>query len=184
MKNPSIKHHSQALYQLRLATRILAVAILIALVVGFFLPKDYKIERSVFVKTTNERLVSYLSQPENWPNWMYIKNGSLFLRGDSTVFDFDINYDSGKTGYILVNSIEGEKIFFSVMPKIGQKTVKNIISWQNAGEGNDGVMVTWTISGSMETGLLSAYLALFANDIAGSNFERGLIQLKQELRGH
>ena len=170
----------KALYQLRIGTRITAIVILFVVFIGLFLSKNYMIERKVLVNASNEQVVAYLSEPNNWLNWLYIKDGQLSYKGlGSTLIEFDINYDSGKKGLITLDSIDDGFIYFTVIPVLGQNPVSNVIRWND--DADNLMQVSWVISGNLESGLFSSYLAFFADKIAGSNFEKSLQQLKKEL---
>lgn len=172
--------HPKALYQLRLATRIFAVAVMVAVLSSFFLPHDYRIQRDVTIAISEEALVTYLGDASNWPKWMYIHQGKLVASlQNSSGMAFEIKYDSGKKGQFSVEEVSNHQVVFNVVPKMGQSTVLNTLTWTPF---ENGIKVSWAISGEMDAGLLSPYLALFANDIAGSNFEKSLAQLKKELQ--
>ena len=71
---------TKALVSLRYVTRIAAVIILVMVAVGFFLPSDYRIERSVVVSEGNQtELKSRLFNAERWSDWMLIQSGHLQL---------------------------------------------------------------------------------------------------------
>lgn len=171
---------SSALYQLRWVTRILAIVILALVAIGMLLPSQYYIERSVFINESEERVSLYLADLGSWGEWMYLPNDGVFTLpevGDSTE-SLVINNTDADNGVVNIDAFEPAEIVFSVIPKLGVLPVNNRLSWSREGRG---VRIVWTVEGELSAGLISPYLAFFANDIAGSNLERSLENLKNRL---
>lgn len=177
---------TKALVSLRYVTRIVAVIILIMVAVGFFLPSDYKIERSVVVDRENQNeLLERLYTVEAWPSWMYIQDGQLQLSADThSESKLDQNVEFGilyidnpnKRGSITVQSVSDTKIDFTVTPN---QTVKPISNAIEITQQNEHLVIVWVVEGVLDAGFLSPYLALIANSIAGSNLEKSLASLAQ-----
>ncbi|NVK75361.1 MAG: SRPBCC family protein [Oceanospirillaceae bacterium] len=173
--------HPAALYKLRKVTRIAALGILLLVVVGFFMPTDYRVERSVIIDAPRDVVIKQMFQGERLPNWMYIQDGKVASfegvlgEGDSIALLYD---NSDEQGVLSVTASSGDVVRFDVRPKPKVNLVHNQIELQKA---KGGTLVKWTIEGSLSAGLLSPYLAMFANDIAGSNFERSLQKLKEQI---
>jgi hypothetical protein len=87
-------------------------------------------------------------------------------KGDSVALFYD---KTTEQGVLSVTESSEDVVRFDVRPKPKVNLVHNQIDLQ---ESKGGTLVKWTIEGSLSAGLLSPYLAMFANDIAGSNFER------------
>ena len=170
--------HPAALYQLRKVTRIAALVILTLVVVGVFLPSEFKVERSVNVLATKNRISDLMFDGEYLSKWMFIQNGQVnsfegvLQEGDSIGLSYS---ESDDLGVLQVKSIDGDSYHFTVQPKPSLNLVQNTISLQ---EQQGVTLVTWTIEGHLSAGLLGPYLAFFANDIAGENFEKSLQRLK------
>ncbi|UTW01291.1 SRPBCC family protein [Marinomonas rhizomae] len=171
--------HPAALYKLRKVTRISAIVILFLVVVGFFMPTDYRVERSVTINASRDQVYQDMLQGDRLPNWMFIQDGKVATsegvlnKGDSVALFYD---KTAEQGVLSVIESSEDVVRFDVRPKPKVNLVHNQIELQ---EVNGGTLVKWTIDGSLSAGLLSPYLAMFANDIAGSNFERSLQKLKE-----
>ncbi len=171
---------TKALVSLRYVTRIAAVIILVMVAVGFFLPSDYRIERSVVVSEGNQtELKSRLFNAERWSDWMLIQSGRLQLSSvpvsDLEGAKFQLVYDEAdKQGGILVGTVTDDSVAFLVTPSASVKPVPNVIYLRNH---TQGLEVSWVIEGVLDAGFLSPYLALLANSIAGSNLEASLARL-------
>ena len=109
---------------------------------------------------------------------MFIQDGRLSSfdgvlgDGDSVFITYDSTSDQGVLSLITASE---SVVRFDVRPKPKINLVHNQILLS---EVEGGTLVNWIIGGDLSAGLLSPYLALFANDIAGNNFERSLNQLK------
>ena len=182
LKREAPDHQRKALYQLRVVTRIFALVVVLLLVVGYFLPKSYHIERSVDIDATQVEVTEFLSQASNLPEWLYVQKGRVEVLDVTLAQDLilAINYESGDKGSIKIGELRSASYQFDVVPKEGQRAVANQLSLLALESGNV-TRVSWSINGELESGLLSPYLALFANDIAGANFEKSLSQLKAHL---
>ena len=175
---------TKALVTLRYVTRIAAVIILIAVAVGFFLPADYRIERSIRVSSDQiERVEERLYSAQDWTNWMHIEGGALRLTAqssqaltDASAFTIDYDGKTDKQGTLEIVAISPSVIEFIVTPNQKTSPVPNrieIIHHQADSEWE----VQWLIEGELDVGFLSPYLALMADRIAGSNIERSLANL-------
>lgn len=182
LKRQAPDHQHKALYQLRIVTRVFALAVILLLVVGYFLPKSYHIERSIVVDASVADVSGYLSDASELASWLYVQKGRVepldgMLQEGA---EYQILYDSGESGLMRVSKLSQMQYEFDVAPKVGQRFVANVISLESLRSGN-AIRVAWSINGELESGLLSPYLALFANDIAGANFEKSLSLLKESI---
>ncbi|ETX11778.1 polyketide cyclase [Marinomonas ushuaiensis DSM 15871] len=172
--------HPAALYQLRKVTRILALIILVVIVVGLFLPTDYRVERSIVIDASQDEIQQKMFRGDYLPNWMFVQNGKVdsfegvLNEGDSVALSYD---DVAEQGLLSLVELSYRSVLFDVRPKPKMNQVHNEISFQS--NGGSGTEVAWVIEGDLSVGLLGPYLALFANDIAGNNFEKSLQQLKE-----
>ncbi|TBR44794.1 hypothetical protein CBF23_001825 [Marinomonas agarivorans] len=179
MNNKSIARPA-IFYQIRMVTRLLAIAILFLFVASFFLSKEYRIERSILLPVSSSGLSAYLKEEANWPKWIYVQDGRLeLIQADSLTFS--ILYTSGKKGNLSIENIDDKNVHFVVTPKSNQLPVENHISWHPVDGDNLMLKVVWQITGQVDAGFLSPYLAFWANDIAGANFEKSLQRLSDDL---
>lgn len=182
LKKEAPGHQNKALYQLRKVTRLFALVVIVLLVVGYFLPRSYHIERSLEMNVPRADIARFLSDGSNLTTWLYVLEGKV-ESADQALSEgqvLEILYDSGKKGSILIGKFSPAVYQFAVVPKIGQRSVSNEIRLDALVAG-DKTRVSWSINGELDAGLLSPYLAIFANDIAGANFEKSLSLMKGEL---
>lgn len=173
--------HPKALYQLRKVTRVLALVIIVFFVIGFFLPTDYQVKRSVVVNKPSDSVLHVMLNGERLPDWMYINNGKLvaqqgqLTQGDKVVIGYNNSDDKGSLTFTAVTP---SKVSFDVKPKINVDIVRNTILVKALGNKTE---LDWEISGKLKSGFLSPYIAFFANKIAGRNFEQSLQRLKEKV---
>lgn len=175
---------TQALVSLRYVTRIAAVIILVAVAVGFFLPSDYRIERSVVAQSAQYDLVQErLYNSEAWQDWMYIESGQLVLQAGGDVLQVGDEYliqysgDTTKQGSIVIDSVSEDTIAFTVQPNQKTQPIPNTLLISATANGQ--IQLQWVIEGELDAGFLSPYLAFLANSIAGGNIETSLANLVQ-----
>ncbi|SBS29955.1 hypothetical protein MSP8887_02814 [Marinomonas spartinae] len=177
-KKSKASEHPKALYKLRTVTRISAFVILAVVIVGLLLPTNYKVERSVTIDSSKQTVMTVLLDGNALPNWMYISDGrveafnGVYTKGRSATIHYN---KTDKVGSLTITSIGNNQLTFDVKPKPEVDVVRNVIRLQSIG---GKTKVDWLIQGKLRAGLLSPYVALLANRIAGSNFERSLDRLK------
>ncbi|MDB4837960.1 polyketide cyclase [Marinomonas sp.] len=173
--------HPAALYQLRKVTRIIAILILVLVFLGLFLPSDYRVERSIKINASSALVYQNMLKGDYLPQWMFIQDGRV------DAFDgnlapgqvISLSYDEfDEVGQLILVSVSRDKIRFDVRPNSKVNIVHNEMS---LAETDGETWVKWTIQGELNAGLLGPYLAYFANDIAGANFEISLERLKEKM---
>ncbi|WP_325101187.1 SRPBCC family protein [Marinomonas transparens] len=173
--------HPAALYHLRKVTRIFALIIIALIVIGFFLPIDYRVEREVTINAPVDEVSTVMLQGDSLSKWMFVKNGQVdvfdgSLKAGSRVA---ISYsEKVGQGELTIVDLSGDSVRFDVRPKPNVNLVHNQIFLRpSAGK----TSVQWVIEGKLEAGLLGPYIAVFANQLAGKNFEISLQRLKELL---
>jgi len=170
--------HSNAIYSIRRVTRMLALVILLLVGAGFFLPTDYRVERSVIIDANSESILNTALDGRKLPLWMHVQNGRLrdsqgqLSVGQSVAIDYQ---DKAVQGDLALLSVSASQFTFDVRPKPNVNLVQNQIRFLSVPQGTK---VVWQIEGNLDVGFIGPYLALFANDMAGENFEISLQQLK------
>ncbi|MEO9274113.1 polyketide cyclase [Marinomonas sp. 5E14-1] len=173
--------HPAVLYQLRIVTRILALIILLLVLVGFLLPTEYRVERSVSINAPLDVVSENMLSGQNLSQWIHVQGGRVesfdgVLQNDDSI---RLLYDeSDEIGELTLLEHTGNIIRFDVRPKLSTGLVHNRITLEEHALVTE---VKWIIEGDLSVGLLSPYLAFFANDIAGQNFEVSLFNLKQQI---
>ncbi|KZN12689.1 SRPBCC family protein [Marinomonas sp. TW1] len=171
--------HSNAIYSIRRVTRVLALVILLLVGAGFFLPTDYRVERSVVIDASAANILDVALGGRNLPLWMHVQNGRLrdsqgeLSVGQSVAIEYQ---DKAEQGDLTLLSVGPSQFTFDVRPKPNVNLVQNQIRFLSVPQGTQ---VMWQIEGNLDAGFIGPYLALFANDMAGKNFEISLQKLKK-----
>ncbi|GAB3476230.1 hypothetical protein GCM10027340_02700 [Marinomonas epiphytica] len=157
---------------------MLALVILLVIALGFVLPTDYRVERSVIIQAVPDTVSHAVLNQESLSQWMYIQDGQLVPNkrqlkvGEQVAIVYQ---NTDQQGVLTINDVNEQGVRFTVSPKPSVEPVSNRISITSE-QGQ--TQVRWVIEGELKVGLLSPYVAFFANDIAGRNFELSLQRLK------
>jgi effector-binding domain-containing protein len=160
------------------------VAIIVALIIiAFLLPKNYKVERTIYIKANNQGIYDLVANLGKWDLWEPWSNAM-----DSTVtYEF-----SGKDGQVgAIRKWNGKKL------GDGQMTITAIVPGQSVNyelafmqgriksqsamilePNGDSCKVSWTVEGNLGNNPISRYYGLFMNKMMGPDFEKGLAKLK------
>ena len=172
---------SPAMLTLRKITRLFALVFLFLVIVGFFMSSGYRVERSVLIDAPRDFVYENLLSGDFLSDWMYIENGQVerfsntLQEGDSVAISYT---GSDEQGLLSVTESAESVVRFNVQSRSTVELVQNRM--ELVPDGNS-TRVSWIIEGELKSGLLSPYLALFANDIAGANFELSLQSLKEQI---
>ena len=146
---------------------------------NWFISPDYKVERSVKINVPTYIVYSQVADLNQWPNWAnwwkqdtgMITNYSGAERGLGAKMDWIGSDQTRGTLEIITCSLEGMETqmnFESFPVAYGFWQFDTI---------NGGTEVTWGMKGKM--GFFSRFMTLFFDKIAGTDFEKGLVGLKE-----
>ncbi len=162
---------------------VLGVSIVVLTGVGFLLPSQWKVERSLLINAPPEALYPLISNfQEGWPQW--------------SAFDYedkDIQYTyAGPDEGVGAERFWVSKKMGNGSQKITKADPETGIEFELRMEGNDllihgklafepaerGTKVTWTDSGDVGSNIPYRYLAQMMDKMMGETFERSLGTLK------
>ena len=163
----------------------LAAIIVVVLVVGLFLSKDYRVERSMSMAVKPVVVFNEVNSFQKWSPW------SPWLAMDPTIKNTFSGPESGvgnKVAWTSEKSGSGSQtITLSESPsrietaldfgEMGTATA----DWTFAPQG-DGVLVTWGLTGTAD-GLLGGYFASMMDGWVGTTYEDGLLRLRDYVQG-
>jgi hypothetical protein len=165
---------------------ILALVVLIALlvVIGFLLPSKYRVERSVTMRASPDKIFALVNTLKTWPDWTawntqrYPDMKTTFTGPDAGV---GAQYDwTGKevgTGFLKITASDPNKgieydLNFEDSPTNGSITMAPTA---------DGVKVTWANWGDLGMNPVGRYFGLLMDRFMGPDFETGLNNLKKKV---
>jgi len=166
---------------LKLAVLILLALVVVVVGIGAFLPKDFRVERSVEINASPELVFDEVNSLKKWDAW------SPWIARDPSIQNSFAGPEAGvgaKVRWTSEKSGEGtQTITLSERPTriemaldfgdMGQPSA----DWTFEPSG-DGVRVTWGLSGTA-SGVLGGYFAKMMDGWVGADYEDGLARLKK-----
>lgn len=162
---------------------LLIIAILSALVImGFMLPSHYKVERSIIINVSQQKLFPQIANLKNWQNW-----GVLFKRNPNMTIEY-----SGQAGRVgMTSSWLSETQGGGEMQIIAIEKNQRLIYSLNISDSQinstgeivlskveGGTKVVWMDYGDVGINPIDRYFAFFMDYLVGSDYEMGLDNLK------
>ena len=162
---------------------LLSVFMVFALlfVIGFMLPSDYKVERSITINAPSSKIFPHLADLKKWQDWgVWFKrdpNMSFEYAGDDAAIGMTTKWSSETegNGEISIIALETNKrVIYSVsMPDMPASTGEFVLS-----QVEGGTQVLWMDYGDVGMNPLRNYLASVMDYMLGPDFEAGLDNLK------
>ncbi|MDP5211754.1 SRPBCC family protein [Pseudoalteromonas tunicata] len=166
--------------------RLFTLLIILILVVGFFLPTHYKIEKSIQIEATASALNYWLFDLNNWPTWQVFQMLSPdlnFVFGEKTkgVGAFLAWQGPYQTGELTFSKVDERNIQFNVLFNdehlaFGNLNIEPIMLKSDVTK----QLVNWSLEGEIHTPIFAGYLALFHNIVLSSALETGLKNLQAQ----
>ncbi|WP_340679633.1 SRPBCC family protein [Paraglaciecola sp.] len=162
---------------------IIVTAILLGLaMVGFILPSEYKVQRSIVISAPSEKIFPHLVNLKKWQNW-----GVWFKRDPN----MEIEY-SGQEGEIgmkssWVSATQGNGEMTIIALEINRRMTYSLsfpdLPNPSTGEFllkqvDGGTEVTWMDYGNMGMNPINHYFVFLMDYMIGPDFETGLDNLK------
>jgi hypothetical protein len=162
---------------------IIVVLVVVFILIGFTLPKNYNVERSVVIRAEPaaiHTLVGELRAWDRWTPWQEADPTIVTTFGETTT---GVGASQSWTG----ESGSGELTFTQCSPETG------VVYDMSFDEGNyvsigaldyrvedGGTEVTWRMAGEMGANPISRYFGAMMDAMIGPMFEQGLARLKTE----
>jgi len=161
----------------------LAVLVLVLVVVAFFLPRNYRIERTIVIKAKPEVVFAQFGDLKAWKNW-----GAWQERdpGMKTTFSEKTTgvgawsaweSKSEGNGKMTITAIEPAKSATYLLEFPDMSMQSNGSMTLQPAEG--GVKVVWVDAGDLGMNPMSRWFGLFLDGIIGPDFEKGLAKMKK-----
>lgn len=166
----------------KIALWILAIIALLV-IIAYLLPRNYKVERSIFIKADKMVIYDLTSNFNKWNLWV-----AWNREMDSTVV-FELSGEMGKpgaqwkwNGQILGNGEmtltelqPGQFVGYDLAFDQGKYTSKGGFNFEESG---DSVKITWFDTGDLGFNPIARYMGLMMERMMGPDFEKGLSKLK------
>lgn len=160
----------------------LFTAILGFLLTGLILPAEFKVERSLMIEASVDKIYPHIANLRNWEHWgVWFKrdpNMVIEYQGDDGQLGMSSTWSSSSegTGRITVINLESNKrmIYSLSFPDMGMTSTGELLLTSS----ELGTLVTWMDYGRVGINPIHRYFAFFMDDIVGKDFETGLENLK------
>ncbi|MFH0944905.1 MAG: SRPBCC family protein [Planctomycetota bacterium] len=166
----------------RVGVAVLVVVVLF-LVVGFLLPGEFTVEQSRVVKADAEKIHALVGDLRHWEEWMpwYEMDPTIVTTfGEKTTGVGAKQTWTGKDGdgeILITRSDPTSGIEYDMVMIEGGRRMPSQGGVRYAQEG-DGIKVTWSMSGEIDTPVIGGYLALAMDRfLIGPSFQEGLEKL-------
>jgi len=166
---------------LKVTALVLLGLVVVVVGIGAFLPKDFRVERSIEIDASPEVVFDQVNALPNWNAW------SPWIARDPSIKNEFTGPEAGVGATVTWTSEKSgdgtQTITLSERPTriemkldFGQMGQPNA-DWTFVPSG-DGVRVTWGLSGTA-SGPLGGYFAKMMDGWVGADYEDGLLRLKQ-----
>jgi hypothetical protein len=159
-------------------------ALLIALVlVGFVLPGSFRVERTVLVQSSAEKVFVQVADLRNWPAWGVwfdrdpgmTKTYSARTAGVGANVAWESKSEGNGSVEVTVHEPPSHVEYTLRFPDFDMSSRGSFLIKPAAG----GVEVTWRDEGELARNPIHRWMGLFMDRLVGPDFEAGLAKLKQ-----
>lgn len=164
----------------------LIALLVVAAVVGFFLPTNYELERSIRVDASPDEIYALVGDLKRWEDWTPWKKSDPTLvvtlgektRGVGASQSW--KGDSGEGALTFTKADPASGVAYDMSMNEGKYKSTGAVSWSKEGSGTK---VTWSMQGDVPMPVLGGYFALMMDSMVGGMFEEGLETLKARAEG-
>jgi uncharacterized protein YndB with AHSA1/START domain len=161
----------------------LVALIVLFVVVGFLLPRQFKVEREITITAPQIPVYQMVSAPTNWPKWAVWNkrdpNMKLTFSGTGAGAGAKWSWESKTEGNGAMEFTEADSprriVYRLSFPDMGMESKGEL----KLTAVNDSVTkVTWNNEGDFGANPVMRYFGLFMDKLVGPDFEAGLSSLK------
>ncbi len=161
------------------------VLIITLLVVGWFLPSNFEVQRQITINATPEKVFPHVVNLKQWRNW-----GVWFERDPNmqVIYSGKESQVGMKSSWVSEQEGSGEMTITKIQPL--QQVEYNLyfpeLDMGSTGEltlvpiGNT-TQVTWRSYGDVGGNPVDSFFAAFMDSLIGPDFETGLVNLKKQV---
>ena len=162
---------------------ILLIALVAVLVVGgLLLSPKFSVSRSVLVNAPPDRVYPLIADPRAWARWSEWNRRDPAMHVDYSGAESGAGAkwawksDSEGDGEMSFTAAEPDKrvVYALYFPDFGTTSAGELLLLPEAG----GTRVSWSMNGDMGHNPLFHWMALFADEMVGKDFDAGLARLK------
>jgi uncharacterized protein YndB with AHSA1/START domain len=160
------------------------VALIVLLVIiGFLLPRTFKVEREITISAPQIPIYQMVSAPTNWPKWAVWNkrdpNMKLTFSGTGGGAGAKWSWESATEGNGVMEFTEADSprriVYKLSFPDMGMVSTGEL---KLTAVNDERTKVSWTNEGDFGANPVLRYLGLFMDKIVGPDFDAGLASLK------
>ena len=160
----------------------LAVLVLLLVLVAFFLPRQYRIQRSTVINARPDVVLAQVSVLRAWKGWSAWHERDPHMKlaysEQTTGIGAWASWESKQEGNGKMTITElppGKVIYHLEFPDNGFESTGSMEAIGEAG----GTRVIWTDAGDLGMNPMNRWFGLFLDKFIGQDFDRGLANLKK-----
>lgn len=162
---------------------ILIAAIALILAIAYSLPNEYKVSRSILIRSTPDKLFPLIATPKEWKNWSAWNQRDPAMQiqfsgpesGTNAAWEWK-SKSQGNGGMLISHADPNREIKFALhFEGVDKPSSGNFLFEAQA----TGTKITWTMNGNTEGNLMMKLFAPFMDKMVGADFETGLANLKK-----
>jgi len=161
---------------------VVLVLLLVAGVVGFFLPHDFAIEESIDISAKPSAIHDLVGDLKRWDEWTPFKemdpSVQVTFGRETTGVGASQSWTSKDGSGTLTFTASDKKKGVEYTITLGNMPAQGAIRYEPVG---DTTKVTWSMKGKIETPVIGGYFALLMPRMVGGAFEKGLSKLKRQV---
>ncbi len=160
----------------------LAVVVAVLVVIAYFLPRRYSVQRSLTIQATAETVYGYTADLRRWKDW-----GVWYERDPQMTIEYSETTDEvgGWTSWV-TQGTPGKMTLTMLRPpsRVGYRLEFPAMNMTSSGmveivPGEAGVNVTLSDTGDLGRNPIRRWFGLFLDGMLGPDFEAGLEKLKR-----
>ncbi|GAC14202.1 SRPBCC family protein [Aliiglaciecola lipolytica] len=156
--------------------------LVIFIAIGYFLPSDYQVQRSVTVNAPAEKVYAQVADLKKWRDWgvWYEKDPNMIVSysGPESGVGMKSSWKSSTEGdgEMTIVAVEPAKsvTYDLYFPDFEMSSTGQLTFAQNGGQ----TVVTWVAAGDVGGNPVNRYFAMAMDSLIGPDFEKGLANLK------
>ena len=164
---------------------VLAVLIILFFGIALLLPSDVHVERSLVIPASSEVVYNQINDLQQWQKWspwhQMDPNMKVTYEGESKGEGASYSWSSDKVGNGKLTIVEAHphQYIATDLDFTGQGKARAYYRFENSSEGT---LVTWGFDADMGQNPIAKYMGLMMDSMIGSDFEKGLQNLKTHVQ--
>jgi uncharacterized protein YndB with AHSA1/START domain len=161
---------------------VLGAVVLLVVVVGFFVPSTFKVERSAVINAPPKKIYDLVVEPRQWAKWSVWnkRDPGMKITYKGPPFGMGAKWEwvskSEGSGSMELTRVEPDRVveYSLSFPEYNMRST-GAIALEPSGSATK---VTWNNAGDVGANPLKHYLTLMMDRMVGPDFEAGLANLK------